>query len=227
MSSEKSKHEEKRERLLRFVVALFNRRVISAISKQQLVELASVLNPPTTEVVAGRDLAGLRKSNQATAKEVFRALCDAHIGLERSIILGRELVQCRISVLYECKPNGGDLLPLSKIDDDLWNAAFDALQLPAIAADPKKTGGLYAVADVMNDSPAKDGEWFTQQVTVEGKRIVVRVNGKVTTDYTEPDDVERPADLAGRLLSHGTIALQAHDPGSEVHIRKILLKPLP
>jgi hypothetical protein len=86
---------------------------------------------------------------------------------------------------------------------------------------------LYGVADVMNDSPAKDGEWFTQQVTVEGKHVVVRVNGKVTTDYTEPESVERPADFAGRLISHGTIAFQAHDPGSEVHVRRIMIKPLP
>jgi hypothetical protein len=115
----------------------------------------------------------------------------------------------------------------TEYQEEGWPAKGYEVQLNNSHADPKKTGGLYGVADVMDDAPAKDGEWFTQQVTVEGKHVVVRVNGKVTTDYTEPDNVERTADFAGRLISHGTIALQAHDPGSEVHIRKIMIKPLP
>ncbi len=110
---------------------------------------------------------------------------------------------------------------------DDWPAQGYEAQLNNSHSDPKKTGGLYAVADVMYDSPVKDNEWFTQQVTVQGKRIIVTVNGKVTTDYSEPEDVQREPDMAGRLLSHGTIALQAHDPASEVHIRKIMVKPLP
>ncbi len=108
-----------------------------------------------------------------------------------------------------------------------WPPKGYEVQLNNSHADPKKTGGLYGVVDVMDRSPVADDEWFIQQVTVEGKHIVVRVNGKITTDYTEPDNVERPANFAGRLVSHGTIALQAHDPDSEVHVRKILIKPLP
>ncbi len=111
--------------------------------------------------------------------------------------------------------------------DEGWPSKGYEVQINNSHADPKRTGGLYAVADVMNDSPANDGEWFTQQVTVEGKHVVVSVDGRVTTDYTEPDDVTRPAEFAGRKVSHGTIALQAHDPNSEVHIRKIMIKPLP
>jgi hypothetical protein len=49
----------------------------------------------------------------------------------------------------------------------------------------------------------------------------------VLVDYTEPAGVERPADMAGRVISHGTFALQGHDPGSKVMYRKIMVKPLP
>ncbi len=78
----------------------------------------------------------------------------------------------------------------------------------------------------MDKSPVKDNEWFTQQVTVKGKHVVVRVNGKVTCDYTESDDHQAPAERGGRKISHGTVAIQGHDPGSEVHYRKIMIKPL-
>jgi hypothetical protein len=111
--------------------------------------------------------------------------------------------------------------------DEGWPAKGYEVQLNNTHGDPKRTGGLYAVQDVMDSSPVKDNEWFTQEVTVEGNHIVVRVNGEVTADYVEPTDVERPADMSGRKLSHGTIALQGHDPDSEVHVRKVMIKPLP
>jgi hypothetical protein len=115
----------------------------------------------------------------------------------------------------------------TEYQDEGWPAKGYEVQINNSHSDPKRTGGLYAVADVMHDSPVKDDEWFTEEVTVEGKHVVVSVDGQVTTDYTEPNDVQREPDFAGRKLSHGTIALQSHDPGSEVRIRKIMIKPLP
>ncbi len=111
--------------------------------------------------------------------------------------------------------------------DDGWPAKGYEVQVNNSHGDPKRTGGLYAVDDVMNDSPAKDNEWFTQEVTVKGKNVVIKVNGKVTADYTEPEHPERGEGFEGRLLKSGTFALQGHDPGSEVHFRSIEVKPLP
>jgi hypothetical protein len=91
--------------------------------------------------------------------------------------------------------------------------------------DPIRTGSLYSVENMMAQH-AKDNEWFTQHIIVQGKRIVVKVNDKVVVDYTEPSNAERPADMAGRKLSSGTFALQGHDPGSKVLYRKIMVKVL-
>ncbi len=73
------------------------------------------------------------------------------------------------------------------------------------------------------DAPAKDDEWFTHRVRVEGKRIQTWCNDQLLVDYTEPDNPEGPA---ARRLSSGTFALQAHDPGSTVCYRKIEVKKL-
>ncbi len=51
---------------------------------------------------------------------------------------------------------------------------------------------------------------------VRGKNVTIKVNDKVMVEYTEPDNVERPADMAGRQISSGTFALQGHDPKSKV-----------
>lgn len=113
----------------------------------------------------------------------------------------------------------------TKFQEEGWPEQGYEVQVNNTHSDPKKTGGLYAVKDVIDNSPAKDNEWFTQHVIVQGKHIVVKVNDKVTVDYTEPDDL--PSERQGRVLSSGTIAIQGHDPDSEVHYRKILVKPLP
>jgi hypothetical protein len=93
--------------------------------------------------------------------------------------------------------------------------------------DPRRTGSLYQLKDIMNDSPAKDNEWFTQTVIVKGDHITVKVNGKVVNEFTWPKDFKREGSFEHNLLGHGTFALQGHDPGSEVHYRKIEVKPLP
>ncbi|TLD71006.1 DUF1080 domain-containing protein [Phragmitibacter flavus] len=96
--------------------------------------------------------------------------------------------------------------------------------------DVKKTGGLYGVKDVLNTSPAADDEWFDYEIKVEGKRIVIKINGEVTTDFTEPDDWDPSKALKnmdGRKLTAGTIALQGHDPISRVYYKDLYLKPLP
>jgi hypothetical protein len=108
-----------------------------------------------------------------------------------------------------------------------WLTTGLEAQIDNSHTDPRRTGGIYNVADVMNESPVKDNEWFTQLVIVRGNRIVVKVNNRVTTDHTEPENPERPAGQEGRRLSHGTIAIQGHDPGSEVHFRNIKIRVLP
>src|SRR5664279_244299 len=96
-----------------------------------------------------------------------------------------------------------------------WPAKGYEVQVNNSHTDWRRTGGLYAIQDV-KEVFVKDNEWFTQYIRVEGKRVIVKLNDKVVVDYTEPDNVQRPADMAGRVISNGTFALQGHDPKSEV-----------
>lgn len=107
-----------------------------------------------------------------------------------------------------------------------WPAKGYEVQVNNSHTDPKRTAGLYSVKDNM-EAPAKDDEWFTMQIVVRGKHVTTMVNGKTIVDYTEPDGVERPKDMAQRLISSGTFALQGHDPKSKVLVKNIMVKPLP
>lgn len=92
--------------------------------------------------------------------------------------------------------------------------------------DPRKTGSLVDVKD-LDKSPVPDGEWYEYHLIVRGKQIVVNINGKTVVDYTEEATPTRKKGREERLLSHGSIALQAHDPGSTTFFRDIQVKKLP
>jgi len=106
-----------------------------------------------------------------------------------------------------------------------WPKKGYEVQVNNSHTDWRRTGGLYAVQDV-REAPAKDEEWFTMYIKVKGKHIIVKINDKLITDYTEPANVQREENMKGRILSSGTIALQGHDPKSRVYYKNILARVL-
>ncbi len=113
----------------------------------------------------------------------------------------------------------------TKYQDSGWpDAGFEA-QVNNTHGDPKKTGGLYAVKDV-NPAPAKDGEWFDYEIRVKDKKVTIKINGKVTSSWTEVPNAPHLKSMPGRKLGSGTFALQAHDPKSVIHYRNIRVKPI-
>jgi hypothetical protein len=107
----------------------------------------------------------------------------------------------------------------TQYQEEGWPAHGYEAQVNATHSDPRKTGSLYGVNDVMNDAPHEDGEWFTYYISVTGKDITFKVNDETVMEFAEPDDRE------GTIrLSRGTIALQAHDPDSRIYYRNLELR---
>jgi hypothetical protein len=131
----------------------------------------------------------------------------------------------KAEVLTKPKANSGIYFH-TKFQEADWPKQGFECQVNQTHGDPKKTGGLYAIKDVMNQSPAQDDKWYTYEIIVEGKHVVLKIDGKVTTDWTEPTPPAPPKSMPGRFIQHGTIAIQGHDPGSEVHYKNIQIKPL-
>jgi len=113
----------------------------------------------------------------------------------------------------------------TEYQQDGWPKKGYESQINNSHSDWKRTSGLYDVVNI-KEAPAKDNEWFTQHIIVQGKHIIVQTNGKTIVDYTEPENVVRK-DWPGRKLSSGTFALQGHDPKSIVYYKNIMVKPLP
>jgi hypothetical protein len=124
-------------------------------------------------------------------------------------------------VLTKPKANSGIYFHTT-FQDKGWPAKGHEAQVNNSSGDPVRTGSLYAVVKNF-EAPAKDDEWFTEEVIVEGDHITIKVNGKTIVDHVEKADAIKD----GRKLSSGTFALQAHDPESEVHYRSVRVKRLP
>ncbi len=107
-----------------------------------------------------------------------------------------------------------------------WPSKGYEVQVNNSHTDWRRTGSLYAIEDV-RDVFVKDNEWYTEYIMVQGKRVVIKINDKTVVDYTEPDNVKRTGGEAGRVISSGTFALQAHDPKSKVYFKNIMVKTLP
>jgi hypothetical protein len=96
--------------------------------------------------------------------------------------------------------------------------------------DPVKSGSLYHVKDVGADEIrgiTKDNEWFTEHIIVQDKTVTIRLNDKEVVKWTQPADWNGGREGPGRVLGHGTIALQGHDPNSTVHYKNIRIRVLP
>jgi hypothetical protein len=107
-----------------------------------------------------------------------------------------------------------------------WPQKGYEVQVNNSHTDWRRTGSLYGIQDV-KDVYVKDYEWFTEDIIVQGKKVLIKINDKTVVDYTEPNNVERaPAD-SGRVISSGTFALQGHDPNSKVYFKNIVVKILP
>jgi hypothetical protein len=114
----------------------------------------------------------------------------------------------------------------TEYQDSSWPKKGYEVQVNNSHGDWRRTGSLYAIQDV-KEVYVKDNEWYTEYFMVKDKHVTIKINDKTVVEYDEPDNVQRPADMAGRVLSSGTFAIQGHDPKSKVYFRNIMVKPLP
>lgn len=118
----------------------------------------------------------------------------------------------------------------TRLQDTGWPKYGYECQVNITHKDPKKSGSLYGVVNVGAEDlkgVIKDDEWYKTYIKVEGKKITIKVNDKVTVEYTEDANKEAFNKSFERRLGKGTFALQAHDPGSVVQFRNLKVRRLP
>jgi hypothetical protein len=127
-----------------------------------------------------------------------------------------------VYVLTEFQESGGNVRATGRFP----SKGFE-IQVNNSHTDRIRTGSLYHVSDILDESPVKDDEWFTEHIIVSGNTITVSVNGRQVVQWTQPPDWNGGREGPGRRITGpGTIALQCHDPASTVYYKNIRIKPL-
>lgn len=209
-----------------------------AVSLLSIAPIAGVVQtPPATEpgftsLFNGKDFTGWRVANPAafTIRDGAiiangtpgHAYYDGPVGNHSF-----RNFELKVDVMTKPNANGGIFI-MTEFQETGWPAKGFEIQVNnSYARDPIRTGSLYQIVNVAN-SPAKDDEWFTEHITVQGEMVMVQVGNTHTVHWMQPADWNGGgANTPDRRVRAGTIALQAHDPGSTVHYRNIRIRTLP
>lgn len=129
--------------------------------------------------------------------------------------------ELKIQVLTKAGANGGVYFHTA-FQQEGWPKQGIEAQVNATHSDWRKSGSIYSIVDVKDVAPHKDDVWWEYHIVVRGNHAVLKINDKVTTEWTQPEDWKR----GGKQISQGTFALQAHDPDSVVYFKNIRVKVL-
>jgi len=96
------------------------------------------------------------------------------------------------------------------------------------------TGAVYTFSNALARPENPLGEWNLMEITLDGPRVLVFVNGVKVTDYVEGQSIPKPSKGSperGPRLPRGYIGLQNHSEfgpsGSAVIYREVSVKLLP
>jgi hypothetical protein len=137
-----------------------------------------------------------------------------------------------LSVDVKAAPNsnGGIYFHTEFQDAGFPRKGFEVQVNNSYVRDAVKSGSLYHVKDIGSEEIkgiTADDEWFNELIIVQDNTVTIKLNGKEVVKWTQPADWNGGKEGPGRVISHGTFALQGHDPNSTVHYRNIRVRPLP
>lgn len=122
--------------------------------------------------------------------------------------------------VYSKGPSNSGIYILTAYQRGGWPAKGFECQIANGYGDPRKTASIYAIDD-LSESPAQDDKWFHYHIKVEDGTVRIWIDGELANEWTQPEDWNNND---RNLNNPGTIALQAHDPGSEVRFKNMKLR---
>jgi hypothetical protein len=172
----------------------------------------------------GKDLSGWKKNEDGQFEVVDGTLKvsgkRAHLFTEKEFKNFEFKAECKTT-----KGSNSGLYFHTKYQESGWPEQGYEVQVNVSHTDNRRTGSLYSVKDV-SEVEVKDDEWYETYIKVVGRHIIVKINGKTTVDWVQPEDYKHPQ-FSGRKIGSGSFAIQAHDPKSVVYYRNIRVRPLP
>lgn len=126
--------------------------------------------------------------------------------------------------------NAGLFIRIPEVPTEPWMPVYKGyeIQMDDREDDYHVTGVIYSMTKA-KAKPGKPG-WNTMEVTLNGPRTIVHVNGVLVTDFMEGDEVPPQKETwepkRGPRPSKGFIGLQNHGEADTVYIKEISYRDL-
>jgi hypothetical protein len=191
------------------------------------------------QVFNGKDLTGWKHVGPG-GDTVEDGLIKTHGGMGLLYWTGGKIANCEIHVVFKMRDendNSGVFIRIPVEPREEWMPVHYGYEVQ-IDNEPEKskendfhaTGTLYSMNKALA-RPGKPGpEWNTMEITLQGPRTIVLVNGVKVTDFTEGQPVPpKQFDFEpqrGRRPDEGYFGLQNHSDADVVFFKEVALKKL-
>ena len=149
---------------------------------------------------------------------------------------GEKVGNATIRVVYKVSgedANSGVFIRVPEPPKDEWVAVHSGYEVQILdkAVDQwHSTGAIYSLSKASAQPAKSAGNWNTLEITLDGQRTLVKVNGQQVNDFRGDQAVpERKHDyepVRGPRPDSGYIGLQNHDEKSSVFFKEISVHPL-
>ncbi len=185
-----------------------------------LAALAAVVSAGPAEqgwipMFDGKTLNGWKANENAESWSVKNGEIVGHGDRSHLFYMKEECTNCEFKADVKINKGGNSGMYFRAQFGTGWPEGYEA-QVNASHTDWRRTGSLYNIKDIKEQLVPPD-TWWTQQISVEGNHIIIKVNDKVVVDYVDSENRH----------TKGYLALQQHDPGSEVHYKNLMMRQLP
>src|ERR1700740_71199 len=188
----------------------------------------------------GKDLTGWKHVGPGNMT-VEDGLIHTHGGMGLLYWTGGKLGNCRIKVVYKMRDNNDNSgvfirIPLEPREEWMpvnygYEVQIDNHPEKSNEDEYHETGMLYSLTKPLVKNAWKPGpEWNTMDITLDGPRTIVVLNGVKVTDFIEgqtvPPKLKSYEPERGPRPESGYIGLQSHSDSDTVFFREVALLPL-
>jgi hypothetical protein len=191
------------------------------------------------ELFNGKDLIGWKHVGPGS-HYVEEGLIKSKGGMGLLYWAGQKFGNCTFRIVYRMKDkndNSGVFIRIPIEPYEEWMPVYYGYEVqidndPAASKedDYHYTGTLYSISKPLAKTGKPGPEWNTMEITLDGDRTIVVLNGTKVTDYTEGDPVPpRKFDFEpfrGPRPQTGYMGLQNHSDKDLVFFKEVAVKPL-
>lgn len=187
----------------------------------------------------GKDLSGWKHVGNGYMTVEY-GIIQTHGGMGLLYWEGAKFGNCTIRVVFRMRDenrNSGFVIRIPIEPKEEWMPVYYGYEVqidnhPELSDEDEyhSTGMLYAFTKPPTIAWKPGPEWNTFEITLDGDRTIVMLNGIKVTDFKEGDPVpERKFDFEpypGKRPEYGYVGMQNHDEENVVFFKEVSMKPL-